>query len=345
MAIFFLDCFSLASLGIAMTLIASYTRFVIARRIHHHFFPHFLVDIETVGGLAEPNRVHHRAHALNLSFLFIYLQILLLFGTGLFVVRLKAPQILGTVTFSTDQIIALTNQKREQNGLSDLSYNSQLAAAAVAKAQNMFSENYWAHNSPSGRTPWSFITAAGYRYVFAGENLARDFEDSGAVVNAWMNSPSHRDNLLDKNFKEIGVAVESGKLTGHDGILVVQEFGASVSPSSALQSRASEGKQTPATPSASPALSPLPEIASSAPGETRIDNGTDAVTVLASRQFSIAKIVTFSVIGFIFLLFAVEILVTLKREKVYLRSGVIAHLLLLAFVLLAVWYAVSGAII
>ncbi|MDP2632519.1 MAG: CAP domain-containing protein, partial [Candidatus Curtissbacteria bacterium] len=161
---------------------------MIARRIHHHFFPHFVVDAQSALAISEPHRVHHKAHALSATSLFIYLQVLIIVGAGLFVIRTTAPQILGTITFSADQIISLTNQKRAENGLSALSYNGQLAQAASAKASDMLANNYWAHTSPSGRTPWSFITAAGYKYVYAGENLARDFDDAGSVVNAWMNS-------------------------------------------------------------------------------------------------------------------------------------------------------------
>ena len=320
---------------------------MIHRKIAHHFLPHYLVDSQSAHNLSEPHRVHHRAHALSLVSLFIYLQVLVITGVGLFVIQTRAPQILGTISFSADQIITLTNQKRAENGLSGLTFNSQLAVAAAAKAQSMFSENYWAHNSPSGKTPWSFITAAGYRYVFAGENLARDFDDAGSVVDAWMNSSSHRSNLLDRNFKEIGVSVVDGKLTGREGILVVQMFGASVSQIPVAQTvaaasplpSASTSPTPEATPAASPFSSPPPDIA-----QVQSELNSQA-TVLSSRQFSIAKIVSFSVIGFIFGLFVLEVLVTLRRERVQLRSGVIAHLLLLAFVLFVVWYAISGAIL
>ncbi len=321
---------------------------MITRKTSRHLLPHFFAD-PAFADLAvdiDRDRVHHRAHALNLPALFIYLQVLVITGAGLFLIKLKAPQILGTASFSADQIISLTNNKRTQNGLGTLTYNAQLAQAASAKAADMFANDYWAHNSPSGKTPWIFISGAGYRYVFAGENLARDFDDAGAVVDAWMNSPSHRSNLLDKNFKEIGVAVASGKLTGREGILVVQMFGASISTAPTTQIALASPVPSPlssgvnqvaqATPSPSP-LS-LPAIARAEPIDTK-------ASVLSSRQFSIAKIVSLSVIGFIFLLFAAEVLISLKRANVRLRSGLLAHLLILAFILFVVWYAVSGAVI
>ncbi len=322
---------------------------MIRRRIAHHFLPHFLVDAETVRNISDPHRVHHRAHALSLTSLFLYLQILILITIGIYTIRLKAPRILGTASFSSQQIIDLTNQKRTQNGLGPLTFNGLLAAAAEAKARDMIAFDYWAHNSPSGKTPWSFISAVGYRYVFAGENLARDFTDPGAVVDAWMNSPSHRENLLDKNFKEIGVAVESGKLTGRDGILVVQMFGAQVSQIPVQPVVAASPEPSPsASASTAPAFlneSPKPATPSLPIIVGQTKPAARPATVLASRQFSIAKAVSLGLVGFIFALFLLEIIVTLRRPNVYLRSGVIAHILLLGFLLLAVWYAVQGAIL
>ncbi|HSX19300.1 MAG TPA: CAP domain-containing protein [Candidatus Saccharimonadales bacterium] len=327
---------------------------MIRHKIVHHFLPHFLVDSEFAINSGHAQKLHHRAHAISTFSLFAYVQLVLVLIVSLYFVHLKAPKILGTATFSADQIIALTNQKRAQNGLGALSYNSQLAAAASAKAANMFAENYWAHFSPSGKSPWQFITAAGYRYVFAGENLARDFDNADAVVNAWMNSPSHRDNLLDKNFKEVGVAVVSGKLTGHDGILVVQEFGAGVSQQQAkiVQAPAVQAEQSEASSSAKEATessqltvnsSPKEESAPTINSEPITVNQT--ATVLASRQFSIAKIISFGLIAFIFLMFALELLITFKHEHLRVRPAVIAHLAILAFVLFALWYAVGGAIL
>lgn len=329
---------------------------MIHRRISHHFLPHFIVDSETAKSIAEPHKVHHHAHALSLMSLFAYLQIALVFTVALYAVKLKAPQILGEITFSADQIITLTNTKRVENGLGELTFNPLLAQAASAKAQNMLAEDYWAHNSPSGKTPWSFITAAGYKYIFAGENLARDFNDPEAVVNAWMDSPSHRSNLLDSNFKEIGVGVASGTLTGRDGILVVQHFGAGISqiptPQSVAQSPASPVPSPKAIVAGSP--SPSPITVAQAPSQglslNQVQPGqgqsfSQEATVLATRQFQIAKGAAFVLVAFIFVLFLLEVIITARRAKVSLRSGVLAHLILLGFILFALWYAVGGAIL
>jgi hypothetical protein len=122
-------------------------------------------------------------------------------------------------------IITLTNQERSAVGLNTLTPNAKLAAAAQAKAENMFQEQYWDHFGPNGETPWQFITAAGYNYVYAGENLAKGFRTAEGVVEAWMASPTHRDNILSANYKDIGVAIMTGELLGTETTLVVQMFG------------------------------------------------------------------------------------------------------------------------
>jgi hypothetical protein len=101
-----------------------------------------------------------------------------------------------------------------------------LDAAATLKAQDMAKGSYFSHNSPTGVTPWHWFDAAGYSYVYAGENLAVFFTDSTAVVEAWMKSPTHRANIVGSNYREIGVGTAKGKYNGYDTVFVVQLFGA-----------------------------------------------------------------------------------------------------------------------
>ncbi|OGD92464.1 hypothetical protein A2697_02925 [Candidatus Curtissbacteria bacterium RIFCSPHIGHO2_01_FULL_41_44] len=326
---------------------------MISHTIARHLFPHYFVHTSLAENELVPSitydGIHHRAHGLTLAALFLYLQILVVLTVGLYVIKLGAPGVLGTASFGAEQIIEMTNARRSANGLPPLSFNGNLAAAAAAKAQDMFANDYWAHISPAGKTPWSFISSAGYRYVFAGENLARDYSDPGAVVNAWMNSSSHRANVLDKNFKEIGVAVASGRLGGREGTLVVQMFGTGISPSIAEVSSphskvtaedGSEGKQDLNQPAQASALE-IPQ----ATERRELAAVNESVTVLASNKSSIAKTLSLSLVGLVFILFALEVLVTIKRAHVHLKNGVLAHLTLLGFVLLAVWYLQEGAII
>jgi hypothetical protein len=136
------------------------------------------------------------------------------------------PGVLGFASqIDPEKIIQLTNQERVNAGVTGLSENKLLDQAALAKATDMFEHNYWAHVSPTGVEPWYFITNAGYQYQHAGENLARDFSNPTDVVKAWMASPTHRQNLLDSRYKDIGVAVMDGTINGVETTLVVQMFG------------------------------------------------------------------------------------------------------------------------
>jgi len=169
---------------------------------------------------------NHRAKILHHANLL--LTIVFLFLTSFFIqtVKVKFPSVLGIqADISSDQLLFLTNKDRQDVGLGSLFLNDKLSQAASAKADDMFEYNYWAHNSPSGKTPWSFITSADYKYVYAGENLARGFTTAESVINAWMASPDHRANMLSANYRDVGFAVKLGKLNGEDTVLVVEEFG------------------------------------------------------------------------------------------------------------------------
>lgn len=128
-------------------------------------------------------------------------------------------------TITPGNIISLTNKERSAGGLNTLSNNPKLASAALAKANDMLEKQYWDHFGPNGETPWQFIRASGYAYVYAGENLAKGFRTSEGVVEAWMASPTHKANIMSGNYKDIGIAVVEGQLLGKQTILVVQMFG------------------------------------------------------------------------------------------------------------------------
>ena len=156
------------------------------------------------------------------------------------------PAVLGqAIDISVEKLVEFTNKKRIENGEIPLKFNDKLSYAASLKAEDMFEDDYWAHNSPNGRTPWVFIKNSGYAYIYAGENLARGFTDSEDVVNAWMASESHRNNLLSDNYEDIGFAVKKGKLKGEETVLIVQMFGSTtLSPgrATAAVSTPSEGE-------------------------------------------------------------------------------------------------------
>lgn len=136
------------------------------------------------------------------------------------------PGVLGYASqIDPAKVIELTNTERQNAGLGKVTYNSVLSEAAAAKAADMFANNYWAHVSPTGTEPWSFISSSGYKYQHAGENLARDFSNSKDIVSAWMASSTHKKNLLDSRYKDIGIAVMDGYINGVETTIVVQMFG------------------------------------------------------------------------------------------------------------------------
>jgi hypothetical protein len=126
-------------------------------------------------------------------------------------------------------LIQLTNQERQSLGLPTLKENPQLTQAAYQKAADMLAQDYFSHWSPTGVSPWYWFKKEGYNYQIAGENLAIGFLDSDEVVRAWLNSPSHRDNLLNPNFQEIGLAVLKGDFQGSETTVVVQLFAKPIS--------------------------------------------------------------------------------------------------------------------
>jgi hypothetical protein len=185
---------------------------------------------------------NHRSRALHVDSLLVYILIFAIFNLGLRAVHRTIPDILGYATdIHVEQLFEATNAKRQAIGLAPLTLNPQLSQAAAQKAQDMFEKNYWAHNSPTGETPWNFITAAGYRYTVAGENLAKNFSTSGAVVDAWMASPTHKDNIVKPAYREIGFAVVNGTLNGEETTLVVQMFGTQVNAIAAKPPSAQAG--------------------------------------------------------------------------------------------------------
>lgn len=156
---------------------------------------------------------------------------------------LAKPGILGySSQITPEKIVEITNQERANRGLDPLRTNSLLNQAAQQKAGDMFAFDYWSHKSPSGREPWTFLKEVGYNYRLAGENLARDFYEPEAVIKAWMASPTHKENIINPKFQEMGVAVVDGTLGGLKTTLVVQFF---ASPTY-LSSQASVPEQPPA---------------------------------------------------------------------------------------------------
>lgn len=130
------------------------------------------------------------------------------------------------LAYSSDDILVAVNSVRNDNGLPLLTKNEQLKVSANLKFADIKKYQYWSHDNPKTGKKWlEFIRESGYRYG-AGENLARGFNSVEDVITAWLNSPSHRKNLLSSKFNSVGIT--SGTINYSDKAqdVVVLEFGA-----------------------------------------------------------------------------------------------------------------------
>jgi hypothetical protein len=149
---------------------------------------------------------------------YLPLLIIVVLGIGVGMVWSRQQhQVLGaTNTIQSATLLQATNAQRSNHHEQALATDAQLNAAAQAKANDMVAHNYWSHTSPSGVTPWTFISNAGYRYQAAGENLAYGFSNSNDVTTGWMNSAEHRDNILDNAYSQVGFGIaSSSNFQGH----------------------------------------------------------------------------------------------------------------------------------
>lgn len=156
-------------------------------------------------------------------------------------------------------LVDLTNESRLAYNQEPLARNSVLDQAANLKAEDMATNGYFSHNSPTGITPWHWFKQAGYAFLYAGENLAINFTDATEVRNAWLASPTHRANLLDVKFREIGMATVSGVYKDGPTIYVVQLFG---TPAKVKVEETSPSNQEPVQ---EPVVVVVPDTPSSAP--------------------------------------------------------------------------------
>ncbi len=167
----------------------------------------------------------HHPHIFRTRAVLVFLVSILAIEGGLFLytrrpIEMNSQQ----AAVIANKLIAYTNEERVSENLLPLTRNSKLDIAAQKKAQDMIAKGYFAHFSPEGISPWHWINEAGYRYVTAGENLAIDFIDSKDVVNAWMNSPGHRRNIMKQKYTDIGMAVADGMFENRRTTFVVQYF-------------------------------------------------------------------------------------------------------------------------
>lgn len=180
--------------------------------IHLHFIP------------SEAN--NHQPHFLRLKIALGLFAMMVMLETAYFVgTAFILPANANFAAIFASVLVNQTNVERNSDSIGTLTINPKLEVAARLKAEDMAAKGYFSHNSPDGKTPWYWFEKAGYDYAAAGENLAVNFTDSKDVTAAWMRSPSHRANILNDNYTEIGIATAEGIYKGKRAIFVVQEFG------------------------------------------------------------------------------------------------------------------------
>lgn len=130
-----------------------------------------------------------------------------------------------TTPYSKEEVINSINEARQAEGLSPLTYNLKLTVAAQSKADDMVARGYFSHDTPDGVKFWKALNTLGYNYQLAGENLAVHYDSVDSLVDAWLNSPSHRYNIMTAGFTETGIGLAYGDNQGYEGWFVVQIFG------------------------------------------------------------------------------------------------------------------------
>lgn len=292
----------------------------------------------------------------------------LMFFVGGFFVNYIArtyPSVLGVVAgIDTQELLILTNQKRAEAGLAPLVTDDRLSNAAAGKARDMFTNDYWAHISPDGKTPWVFIRSAGYNYQFAGENLARGFNSSSDVVSAWMNSTSHRDNILSANYKNVGFAVEQGKLNGEDTILVVEMFGSTTqnqtiaatgqtqtitTTTENTEEQAPLQEESLAQVSEEELISPTPSLVPTKEPSKENIKGNSAIVASAKTPVinvnSFTRNIVLFALGLFVFVFALDIILVRKKKLVRIAGHNIDHIFFFAMIMILAVILTKGMII
>ncbi|HKC04927.1 MAG TPA: CAP domain-containing protein [Patescibacteria group bacterium] len=300
----------------------------------HLFFPH------------ESN--NQKAKILHSGSLGILAVLLVAFQLVLNIVPSSLPRVLGyAANISPSEVIRLTNQQREAVGLNAVSENHVLDSAALAKGNDMLAKGYWAHFAPDGTSPWSFFSSFGYKYRYAGENLARDFADAGSAVNAWMNSPSHKENILNPNYKEIGIGVVEGSLAGVDTTIIVQFFGTPANSAPAIAVAKAEGVSTSVKVLASPKPTATPlavQTPSPSPTPTSMAEPVAATTVHIS-PFSSTKNLSMAILGVLLLALSIDLLLVRRRRIARIGGRTLAHIAFLGMILAVILILKAGQII
>lgn len=291
---------------------------------------------------------NHKAKAIHSSSLLVIASLLVVWQGVLSFLPQFRPNILGyAAQISPDEIIRLTNEKRSTAGLSTLTLNTTLSSAAYTKGRDMVDRDYWAHVAPDGTAPWKFFTDSGYRYRYAGENLARDFTNPSSTVDAWMNSPTHRENILNPKYKEIGIGVIEGDLAGVDTTIVVQFFGTSYSDTVTQPLAKMDTEVVEIVPTAVPfqVVPPVVVLSSPIPTTKAVFTSPAPTQKVLISPFTTTKSISLGVVGILLAVFLVDSLIVSKRKIARIGGRTFAHMAFLGMILSIVLILKSGQIL
>jgi len=275
---------------------------------------------------------NYKGKYLHHDFLTAVIAIMLIVNMSLkLLVKNYDSNILGIAfNITAEELLNETNAQRLKYDLPPLKLNTELMQAAQAKAEDVFAKNYWAHYAPDGTSPWYFFQQAGYHYLSAGENLAKDFTDSQSVVLAWMNSPTHRDNILKSEYEDIGFAIVEGHLQNQPTVLVVQLFGKPESSTLAQKEPAIYNQKTaPAIKAAQVKKTELPAVKKSP---------------LINIQFLQKELLMVILAGLIIVL-SLDLYFIEKKKLFRLSGKSLAHLMFTLLLILSIIQSSSGVIL
>lgn len=265
-----------------------------------------------------------RPRFLEGSSLFYFLIFLLLFKLIAIFFLFYFPKSVFFADITKTSLINFTNQKRIALGISPLKENSKLAQAAYLKARDMLEKDYFSHFSPEGLSPWYWLKLAGYDYLIAGENLAIGFLDSKEVYQAWLESPTHKANLLNEKYEEMGVTALKGEFQGKEVTVVVQFFG---SPAQISEKFGRVNQTT--KPISKEEVLPPPSTLPAAPPPTPVFN---FISLFDSYYYQILQVITYASLFFILGVLLINIFVRIDiqyKDLIFKTLGVIGVLIIL----------------
>jgi hypothetical protein len=267
-----------------------------------------------------------------------------------------SSQVLGYATNITrSAIINLTNQERSERGIAAVKESALLNQSSTLKADHMFEHDYWAHYAPDGTSPWDFFEQVGYKYSWAGENLARGFSTSEGVVAGWMGSPSHRENMLNPNFTEIGIGIENGTLDGEQTTLVVEHLGNSLGASTSTPAEPTNGNVSTGQPDqVSDKFDPVEEKPVEPVSNADVNHVNEKIAAAESSDFQIQSFwlglgvgqrTTLLLLVFLVALFSVDSVMIFRKGHARQNSHSLLHTGVLLILMFALIKGATGGVL